>query len=129
MSGFGKWLHDKRKAAGLTQGQLAQKAGISTSYVSTLERSERHHLTDAPPQPTTEVVDSIAKALNVAMDDARLAAGYAASGNSPLLDIGFDAAVKLGTDVSPEERQEIAEELALAYEVIMARRKRRNTEN
>lgn len=75
--GFGKWLHSNRKAAGMTQGQLAERAGISTSYVSTLERDERHHLTNAPPQPAIDVVESIAKALNVPTDEARLAAGYA----------------------------------------------------
>ncbi len=77
MEGFGKWLFDRRKAARLTQGQVAERAGISISYVSTLERSERHHLTNAPPRPAIEVVEAIAKALDAPLDEARLVAGYA----------------------------------------------------
>lgn len=77
MDAFGKWLFDRRKAARMTQGQVAKRAGISTSYVSTLEREERHHLTNAPPRPAIAVVESIAKALDAPADEARLAAGYA----------------------------------------------------
>lgn len=77
MPTFGKWLLDNRKAARLTQGELAKRAGISTSYVSTLEREEPHHITNAPPQPAINVVESIAQSLGVEIDDALLAAGYA----------------------------------------------------
>ncbi len=74
---FGQWLIAKRKDAGFTQGQLAKKAGISTSYVSTLERQQPHSITDAIPQPAIDVVESLAKALGENIDEARLAAGYA----------------------------------------------------
>lgn len=77
MTDFGKWLRDSRKRAGLTQGELGKRAKISTSYVSTLERGERHHLTNAPPQPAPDVVEAIGEALGVPIDEARLAAGYA----------------------------------------------------
>jgi transcriptional regulator with XRE-family HTH domain len=77
MANSGEWLRNKRLEARLTQGALAKLSGISTSYVSTLERSERHHLTDTPPQPAADVVDSIAAALNTDADEAREVFGYA----------------------------------------------------
>ena len=46
-----------RRQQGLTQGDLAQKARISVSYVSMLERSAR-----VPPLPTLE---ALARALRV----------------------------------------------------------------
>lgn len=79
MQTFGQWLRNKRKDASLTQGQLARKSGISTSYVSTLERGQRHTVTNADPLPKPDIVEAIAKALTVPVDEARLAAGYAAS--------------------------------------------------
>lgn len=75
MQSFGKWLLEKRKAAKLTQGQLAQKSGISTSYVSTLEREQKHTVTNVTPQPAADVVESIARALGVPVDEARLLGG------------------------------------------------------
>lgn len=80
---FGKWLHDKRKEKRLTQGELAAKAGISTSYVSTLEREQPHGITNANPQPTAEVVESLARVLDQDVDEARTLAGYAGSPKQP----------------------------------------------
>lgn len=80
MEGSGKWLYASRKAAGLTQGELARKAQISTSYVSTLEREEPHHITNASPRPAVSIVDAIAKAVNKPVNEARLIFGYAPIG-------------------------------------------------
>lgn len=74
---FGEWLYSKRKEAGLTQGQLAEKAHISTSYVSTLERQQEHTVTGATPQPDREIVVSLAKVLKTDVSEALFAAGYA----------------------------------------------------
>lgn len=74
---FGKWLYNQRKEARLTQGELARRAHISTSYVSTLEREQEHTVTGALPQPDREIVIDLAKVLNADIDEALLAAGYA----------------------------------------------------
>jgi transcriptional regulator with XRE-family HTH domain len=74
---FGLWLIQKRRAAGLTQRELARRVSISKSYVSALERSEKQHLTGQPVRPRLEKVDALAEALGVPVSEARLAAGYA----------------------------------------------------
>lgn len=124
---FGKWLSAKRREAGLTQGQLARKAGISTSYVSTLERQQPHSITDAPPQPAIDVVESLAKALNENLDDARLAAGYApknAADNYEILE---------GVFVSFDERKFSKAEqkrlLSLLETVVLGFKARQDTES
>lgn len=65
---FGQWLVEKRTAARLTQTQLAKKAGISTNYVSALERDEPNAKDGSPRRPRLDKVDAIAKALHVDMD-------------------------------------------------------------
>jgi transcriptional regulator with XRE-family HTH domain len=70
---FGHWLIQKRRAAGLTQRELARRVSISKSYVSALERCEKHQ----PVRPKLEKVDAMAEALGVPVGEARLAAGYA----------------------------------------------------
>lgn len=74
--GFGEWLIDIRKKAGLTQEQLAERAQISPSYVSALEREEPNTRTGEPRMPRPDVVDRIARALGIPAGEARSAAGY-----------------------------------------------------
>lgn len=74
---FGLWLLQKRRAAGLTQRELARKVSISKSYVSALERCERQPVTGQPVRPKLAKVDALAEALGVPVGEARLAAGYA----------------------------------------------------
>ena len=50
-----------RKHRGMTQQQVAAKAGISKPYLSQLESRQR--------KGTTEVLSAIAKVLNVSLDD------------------------------------------------------------
>ncbi|HJU56808.1 MAG TPA: helix-turn-helix transcriptional regulator [Pyrinomonadaceae bacterium] len=76
-SDFGLWLIQKRRAAGLTQRELARRVSISKSYVSALERSERQPVTGEPVRPKLAKVDALAEALGVPVGEARLAAGYA----------------------------------------------------
>jgi transcriptional regulator with XRE-family HTH domain len=125
---FGKWLLERRREKGLTQGELARRANISTSYVSTLERSEPHSITNTSPQPTAEVVESIAKALGVETDEARLAAGYAArNGSSTNIDISDDVRlILLGKDISPEDREEYERAVSLAVAMAKQRIEEKN---
>lgn len=50
-----------RKRMGLTQEKLAEKAGLSTRYLSRIETASAN--------PTIEVLAPIAKALNTSIDD------------------------------------------------------------
>lgn len=74
---FGDWLRAERKEKRLTIDGLAKKVGVSKQYISALERAQNHALTGKPITPKVEIVDRIAKSLDVSLDDARLAAGYA----------------------------------------------------
>lgn len=48
---FSRNLRSLREKAGLSQGSLSQRAGISVSYISMLERELR-----SPPLPTLEAL-------------------------------------------------------------------------
>jgi transcriptional regulator with XRE-family HTH domain len=54
---FGRVLRDARKAAGLTQEQLALKAGVERNYVSLIERGIN--------QPTIRMLFKLANALDI----------------------------------------------------------------
>jgi transcriptional regulator with XRE-family HTH domain len=118
MTHFGTWLRSRRKEMRLTQGELATKAGISTSYVSTLERGERHHLTEAPPQPTLEVVDAIADALASDQATVREMAGYVASADQEQVIVMSDGTrIKMqgGRQYSDEEKRRFEIAFKVAY--------------
>lgn len=77
MSGtFGQRLVRWRKAAGLTQGELAGRVGMTPTYISHLEREVDPTGIGEKPRPMIEVVDAIAKALSVPLAEVRCAAGY-----------------------------------------------------
>ncbi|HEY9898735.1 MAG TPA: helix-turn-helix transcriptional regulator [Pantanalinema sp.] len=57
-------LSELRKAAGLTQVQLAERAGISRAYLAALERG-LSSATKAPPNPSREILDALARALGL----------------------------------------------------------------
>ena len=60
LSSIGAKIKQYRKAAKLSQSQLAEMIGISTKYVSVLERSSK--------PPSLETLINIANALNVSTD-------------------------------------------------------------
>ena len=57
---FGRKLAEARKAAGLTQGELADKADVHISHVQRIEAGTS--------QPTVDVVRRLAEALRVSID-------------------------------------------------------------
>ena len=59
---FGQRLRELRKAKGLTQEELAQKAAISSTYVSKLETGVMH-------SPRQKVILALAKALGANSTD------------------------------------------------------------
>ncbi len=60
MKTFGEKLRELRTAAGLTQTELAEKAGLHRQAIAKLELGER--------QPAWETVRSITKALGVSCE-------------------------------------------------------------
>lgn len=59
-SHFGERLAEARRAAKLTQGELADKAGIHISHVQRVEAGTS--------QPTVDVLKRLAEALNASLD-------------------------------------------------------------
>jgi transcriptional regulator with XRE-family HTH domain len=56
---FGQIVHERRKAAGISQEALADKAGLHRTYISLLERGLR--------MPSLGVLHCLAKALKTTM--------------------------------------------------------------
>ena len=74
---FGARLRAAREAAGLTQEELAERAGSRPNAVGALERGEHRH-----PYPAT--VRALAAALGLTTDDARRPGGLGAPARPPL---------------------------------------------
>lgn len=73
---LGDWLRQHRKNKGLTQKQVADRAGVSFSYVSTLEREQAHSITAKAVQPRRDRVAALAKAVGGNIDEALKLAGF-----------------------------------------------------
>jgi transcriptional regulator with XRE-family HTH domain len=58
---FGAVLRERREAAGISQEQLADRAGLHRTYISLIERGRR--------TASIEVVRKVANALGVTMAD------------------------------------------------------------
>lgn len=58
---FGEAVRDRRKALGLSQAELAFRAGIHATYLSQLERGLK--------SPTLSVIYRIASSLDIALAD------------------------------------------------------------
>jgi transcriptional regulator with XRE-family HTH domain len=56
---FAAWLREQRQAAGLSQEQLAAKAGLHRTYISQLERGIK--------SPTLDVLAALAVALDMSL--------------------------------------------------------------
>lgn len=73
---FGETLKRWREEADLTQEELAARIGKTKSYISNIERAQPHPQSGAPPKPSLEVIDGLAKALGKTATAVRDAAGY-----------------------------------------------------
>lgn len=72
-----RWVRERRREARLSQQELAERAGCSKSYISTLERGSRHSGSGGVVRPSEVFIDNLARGLGVPRDEARLQAGYA----------------------------------------------------
>lgn len=90
-NGFGKWLKAKREAKGLSMRALAEKAdnACSPSYIAQLETNYYVGRKGNPMQPSEEIVERLATALNEPIDEARKAANY------PVIDKTAEENIKL----------------------------------
>jgi len=61
MAAYAKTLREKRRAAGLSQEELAFRTGLSMSYISFLETCRR--------QPTLTVMDAICRELGISLTE------------------------------------------------------------
>jgi transcriptional regulator with XRE-family HTH domain len=75
-SPFGQWLRKWRKSRGLTQVQLAQKAGCGQSILSGYERGQKTERGGDYMRPEPEMVERLATALGRPVEEARALAGY-----------------------------------------------------
>jgi transcriptional regulator with XRE-family HTH domain len=75
MGGIGAIVRSRRELAGLTQADLADKAGVKQSYLSRLEAGKRDS------RPSAVVLGRIARALGVSVDELLLEAGARPSKN------------------------------------------------
>ncbi|MCA1612672.1 MAG: helix-turn-helix domain-containing protein [Acidobacteria bacterium] len=73
---FGRRLARWREAAGLTQGEVARRVGVTPTYIGHLEREADQTGGGTKLRPMIEVVDAIAAALDVPLAEVRCAAGY-----------------------------------------------------
>src|SRR5918992_5599984 len=73
---FGQRLVRWREAAGLTQGEVARRVGVTPTYIAHLEREAGVAAGGQKMRPMIEVVDAIAEALDVPLAEVRCAAGY-----------------------------------------------------
>ncbi|AGG05896.1 helix-turn-helix domain-containing protein [Dehalococcoides mccartyi] len=58
---FGERIRDLRKQAGVSQEELADRAGVHRTYLGGIERGERN--------PSLKNIDAIARALKVSLSD------------------------------------------------------------
>jgi transcriptional regulator with XRE-family HTH domain len=130
---FGEWLRDHRKRADLTQRDVAKRAGLSFSYVSTLERKQPHSITGNEVLPTREKVIALAKAVEGDVNEALRLTGYAAEIEPPkTLPELIQALERLGlpipqmyggydVDDDGEGFQELLDRIRLDLEMVMKR--------
>jgi len=138
---FGERLRLWRKDAGLTQEELAKRIGKTKSHISNIERAQPHPESGAPPRPSLEVVDKLARALGRTVTEMREAAGYGLPKREAILqEPGEDAEIFfLASDykelkkLTPEEEQAeirgvirmVRGELARRLEVAKAKKKKK----
>lgn len=107
METFGEWLRRHRKQLDLLQSQVARRAGVSSSYISTLERGQRHSITGAELVPDRGKVVAIAKAVAGNPDEALRFFGYATDADRFALPEGVMVSFDSTSHLSDEEKDKI----------------------
>jgi transcriptional regulator with XRE-family HTH domain len=139
MNKSGEFLRKRRRELGLKQSDVAKRAGLSVSYISTLERGQKHSITNADLTPARDKVLAIAKALKTDGDEMLVLFGFAPehplSPKKPqtLAEL-LTAFEKLGIltkiydieklrDAPPEEIEKVFDNVSLAIEITLKKYK------
>ena len=73
---FGEWIEQRREHAGLTVGELAQRAGVSRVWLQVLRKGGRRIEGQwRPPNPKSAALARVARALDVPVDEMFARAG------------------------------------------------------
>lgn len=128
---FGQWLRRHRKQLRLTQKDVADRANLSFSYVSTLERQQPHTITGNDILPTREKVESLARAVQGDLNEALLLCGYAPvnvqmqNGFKIHLPDGLEMYIPYSVEISTqEEADRLQQDIELVYQMTKERLRR-----
>ncbi len=131
---FSDYLREALAKANIKPAELARRSGVTKQNIGRLLHDTRHPESNALPQTTIETVEKLAKELNLDLDEARLAAGFAPTNISkPTNAAEFLAALEsLGvtqlhafegtTNKSPEEYERLLDSVRIAIEVSLRRK-------
>lgn len=97
---LGERINELRRAKGLTHAQLAERAGISRSYVTRLQ-------TNKMGLPSKRVLWALADALATTPGELLFAAGYLPSHDRILQDAGLEIAFKYVATLPDAARREV----------------------
>lgn len=98
---FGRLVAEYRQKKNLSQRELAEKIKMSATYINYVERGFNPSAKDGKFQASRNAVDKIAKAIDIPLDAARRAAGYAPKNSilpDELKDIPFNQLDKKSLD-------------------------------
>jgi transcriptional regulator with XRE-family HTH domain len=73
---FGEWIEQRREHAGLTVGELAERAGVSRVWLQVLRKGGRRIEGEwRPPNPKNDALARVARALDVPVEEMFARAG------------------------------------------------------
>jgi transcriptional regulator with XRE-family HTH domain len=73
---FGEWIEQRREHAGLTVGELAERAGVSRVWLQVLRKGGRRIEGEwRPPNPKSDALARVARALEVPVEEMFARAG------------------------------------------------------
>src|SRR4051794_614145 len=105
---LGEFIREQRKVGHLSLRKLSDMAGVSNPYLSQIERGLR--------KPSAEILQQIARALQISAESLYERAGLLSSDNKPR--IGVREAIAADQDLTSEQRQALLN----VYESFVAAR-------
>ncbi len=95
LAALGALLREERRAAGLSQRELAERAKVSNAYLSQVERGLY--------RPSAQVLKSIADALQVSVESMYARAGLLDDDSTPEPDV--EQAISLDDSLTAEQKE------------------------
>jgi transcriptional regulator with XRE-family HTH domain len=81
---FGEWIEQRRQHAGLTVGELAERAGVSRVWLQILRKGGRRIEGEwRPPNPKSDALARVARALDVPVEEMFARSGRDAMTSTP----------------------------------------------